>query len=129
MEVEFVYWITGREKHEDLEAAADRAHNLNPHIASYQLDAEENGLTLRIRAQGHDRSAVARRLVAPIRAIFHRAGVTPDLITLRQQTVLPNGRHKTLADGRTPKGTYATQELGQMIADAAKMGGEDHRGV
>lgn len=121
MEVEFVYHITGNAGLEDLEAAASRAHTLNANIGGYQVEADGDDITVRIRSKGHDRTAVARRLVAPIRAIFHRAGIATSRITLYQQTVLPNGRHKTAEQGRTPAGTFHTAEIHQMIGDAAML--------
>lgn len=124
MEVEFVYEVSGPDRWEELEAAAARAVKLNRNFTSYQIEVPAEGQTfgtVRLCSSGHNRSAIARRIVAPIRAVFHRAGVTPDRIRLIQQTIRPSGRHLTAEQGRTPKGTFASQELGQMLADAAKL--------
>lgn len=124
MEVEFVYHITGRGNWEELRHAAERAVRLNRNFTGFDIeppaDGEDSGVA-RLRSSGHDRSAISRRIVSPIRALFQRAGVTHDRITLMQQTVTPNGRSLKLNEGRTPKGTFATAELPEMLADAAKV--------
>lgn len=124
MEVEFTYQVSGTEKWQELEAACERAVRLNPHFTNFALlppgDSEEHGY-VSMRSSGHDASAIRRRIVAPIRSVFHRAGVTTDRIMLIEQRVVPNGRSLTHAEGRTPKGTFASESLAEMMADAAKL--------
>lgn len=122
MEVEFTYQVTGTDSWEELEAACERAIRLNKNFTNFALlppgGGEEHGY-ISLRSSGHDRSAIRRRIVAPIRSIFHRAGVAPSRIMLIEQRVLPNGRHLTVAEGRTPKGTFADESLAEMMSDAA----------
>lgn len=121
-----MYRVTGTDRWDELQAAAERAVALNRNFSGFTIERPSDGAvegTVRLRSRGHDRSAITRRIVAPIRAVFHRAGVTPNRIMLLQQTVLPTGRNKTLTEGRTPPGTFATAELRQMLADGATMDG------
>lgn len=124
MEVEFTYQVSGGENWPELEAACERAIRLNKNFTNFALlppgDDEDCGY-VSMRSAGHDQSAIRRRIMAPIRAVFHRAGVTTDRIMLIEQRIVPNGRHLTVAEGRTPKGTFASESLAEMMADAAKV--------
>lgn len=128
MEVEFTYQVSGTERWQELEAACERAVRLNPHFTNFAIlppgDGEDHGY-VSMRSAGHDQSAIRRRIMAPIRAVFHRAKVTTDRIMLIEQRVVPNGRHLTVAEGRTPKGTFADESLAEMMADAAKVKGPE----
>jgi hypothetical protein len=124
MEVEFTYLVTGHEKWTELEAACERAVRLNSNFQGFAIlppsEEEDHGF-VSLRSGGHDRTAITRRILAPIRSIFHRAGVSIDRIHLIEQRVVPNGRHKTLAEGRTPQGTFADGSLRQMLRDHASV--------
>lgn len=123
MEVEFTYRVTGREGYEELENACERAVLLNPHFSSYGMgaDDDDDGFFVCMRSTGHDRSAISRRVVAPIRSVFHRAKINPDRILLIGQRIMPTGRNLRHEDGRTPKGTFADESLSTMLADAARV--------
>jgi hypothetical protein len=123
MEVEFTYRVNGFEGAEELEAACERAVQLNPAFSSYNIDTfdDDGGLYVRLRSTGHDKSAITRRIVAPIRSVFHRAKISTDRISLIGQRVMPNGRSLTAEEGRTKKGTFADESLIQMLADAARV--------
>lgn len=123
MEVEFSYSIQGYEGYEELEAACERAVQLNPAFSGYELGGGEDDsrFYVALRSTGHDRSAITRRIVAPIRSVFHRAKIDPCRISLIGQRVMPNGRSLTADEGRTRKGTFADESLIQMLADAARV--------
>lgn len=125
MEVEFSYKVTGAAGREELEVACERAVQLNPAFSSYELglyDGEDDEhLLVVLRSTGHDRSAITRRIVAPIRSVFHRAKIDPSRISLIGQRVMPTGRSLTAEEGRTRKGTFADESLIQMLADAARV--------
>lgn len=120
MEVEFSYTISGvtPEQVEALEFQCARTATLNRHLTGYEVGDLVNGdLELLLRSGGHDRSAIVRRIVAPIRGIFARAKIPIASITLTGSRIMPNGRNLTLAEGRTPKGTFTDPSLRQMLAD------------
>lgn len=125
MEVEFVYRITGRDNWDALDAACRRATTLNSATFSgYTIEAptedSDEGI-VRLRATGHDRSAITRKVVAPIRAVFLRAAISHTRIQLMQQTITPTRRNLTLDQGRTPMYTYATSDLQRMMDDAGRV--------
>lgn len=123
MEVEFTYSISGRDGYEELEAACERAVMLNPHFSGFEIGDGETDDTfyVALRSTGHDRSAITRRIVAPIRSVFHRAKISTDRIQLIGQRVMPTGRSLSHEEGRTPKGTFADESLSAMLADAARV--------
>lgn len=123
MEVEFTYRVQGREGEAELEAACARAVQLNPHFSSYGIGAadDDDGFYVTLRSVGHDKSAIARRIVAPIRSVFHRAKIDTGRIQLIEQRVMPTGRSLTAEEGRTRKGTFADESLNEMLADAARV--------
>jgi len=122
MEVEFTYKITGASPQQwaALETACERAHRLNRNLAGYTLsppqEDEESGQAVFL-STGHDQSAIKRKIVAPIRILFLKAGIVVDKIQLTGTRVLPTGRSLTLEQGRTPKNTFTDPNLGQMLAD------------
>lgn len=124
MEVEFTYQVSGHDGWNELEAACVRAAAMNPHFTGFGIlppgEDEEHGYVA-LRSSGHDRSAIRRRIMAPIRSVFHRAKISTDRIMLIEQRVLPNGRSLTTEQGRTPKGTFADESLGEMLSDVAKL--------
>lgn len=122
MDVEFTYKISGADKDtwDRLEAACGRAMTLNRNFVSCALSRPEEGQDLGqgvFVAQGHDQSAIKRKIVAPIRSLFIRAAIPISMIQLTGTRILPNGRSLTLPEGRTPKGTFTDPNLGQMLAD------------
>lgn len=119
MEVEFTYAVTVTDtQHEQLDAAATRAVELNPYITWYQLSEIRDGrATLAIRSGGHDRSQITRRFVAPVRALFTRAKIPVRHVQLISSLLVPTARSLTLAEGRTPQGTFTDPALRQMLAD------------
>lgn len=123
MEVAFTYRVSGHEGWAEMEAACERAAALNKNFTGFALlppgEEEEAGYIV-LQSAGHDRSAIVRRIMAPIRAIFHRAKVSTDRIQLIEQRVLPNGRGLTVAEGRTPKNTFTDGSLREMLKDHAK---------
>jgi hypothetical protein len=123
MEVYFTYKVTGHDSWDRLEEACNRAARLNKNFTNFAVlppgEGEDYGLVLLCSA-GHDQSAIRRRIIAPIRSIFHRAGIEGARISLIEQRVAPNGRHRTVAEGRAPKGTFMADSLGDMLADAAR---------
>lgn len=123
MEVEFTYRVTGSVGMEELEAACERAVKLNPAFSGYGIGATEDddGFYVCMRSEGHDRSAITRRIVAPIRSVFHRAKISTDRISLIGQRVMPTGRSLSHEEGRTKKGTFADESLSTMLADAARV--------
>lgn len=123
MEVEFTYRVTGIEGWDALQASGTRAAELNKNISYFNVgraDTDDGGYVV-IRSGGHDQSAIVRRIVSPIRAIFHRAKIDTARIQLIGQRIMPTGRSLTHEEGRTPKGTFATESLVDMLADAAKV--------
>jgi hypothetical protein len=124
MEVAFTYRVTGHEGWAEMEAACVRAAGLNKNFTGFALlppgEGEDAGYVV-LQSHGHDRSAITRRIIAPIRAIFHRAKVAPERIALIEQRVLPNGRALTVAEGRTPKNTFTDPSLREMMKDNAKV--------
>jgi hypothetical protein len=122
MEVAFTYRVTGHECWAEMEAACERAAALNKNFTGFAIlppgDEEEAGYVV-LQSTGHDRSAITRRILAPIRSIFHRAKVAPERINLIEQRVLPNGRALTVAEGRTPKNTFADPSLREMMREHA----------
>ena len=118
MEVAFTYKVTGHENWAELEAACERAAGLNKNFTGFAVlppgDEEEAGYVV-LQSHGHDRSAITRRIMAPIRSIFHRAKVDPQRINLIEQRVLPNARALTVAEGRTPKYTFMDASLREMM--------------
>ena len=124
MEVAFTYRVTGHEGWAEMEAACVRAAGLNKNFTGFALlppgEEEEAGYVV-LQSHGHDRSAITRRIMAPIRAIFHRAKISTDRIQLIEQRVLPNGRALTVAEGRTPKNTFTDGSLREMLRDGATM--------
>lgn len=125
MEVEFTYRVAGGDGRGELEEACIRAVALNPHFSSYELLTYDGGgdehFYVTLRSVGHDKSAIARRIVAPIRSVFHRAKIDTSRIQLIGQRVMPTGRSLTAEEGRTRKGTFADESLNEMLADAAKV--------
>lgn len=123
MEVEFTYSIRGYEGYEELEAACERAVQLNPHFSGYEMGAGEDDsrFYVALRSTGHDRSAITRRIVAPIRSVFHRAKIDTGRISLIGQRIMPTDRNLRHEDGRTRKGTFADESLSTMLADAARV--------
>lgn len=121
VEVEFTYQVTGasQEQWSRLAAHCERIKQLNSALVGYDLQMptdDDTGFAV-FRSAGHDQSAIKRRLVAPIQAAFYKAEIHVPMIQLVGTRVLPNGRSKTLAEGRTPKGTFTDPNLGQMLAD------------
>lgn len=124
MEVAFTYQVTGREGWAEIQAACERAAALNKNFTGFAVappsEEEEAGYVV-LQSHGHDRSAVTRRIMAPIRSIFHRAKVAPERISLIEQRVLPNARALTVAEGRTPKYTFMDASLREMMHEHTKM--------
>lgn len=122
MEVSFTYKITGGEGWAELQASCDRALKVNQRFTGFDVlppgDGETHGYVI-MCTEGHDRSAIVRRMVAPIRAVFTRARIASTRIQLMEQRVLPTKRNLTLAEGRTPPGTFADASLAEMLRDAA----------
>ena len=125
MEVAFTYLVSGHEGWAELEAACERAASLNKNFTGFAVlppgEEEEAGYVV-LQSTGHDRSAIVRRILAPIRAIFHRAKIAPERINLIEQRVLPNGRALTAAEGRTPKNTFTDGSLREMMQEHANLG-------
>lgn len=122
MEVEFTYRITGREGWDRLEAACERAAKLNPRFSGYDItlpSVNDDG-TISLRSVGHDRTQIVRRMVAPIRAVFHRAQIHWTRIHLIEQRVMPTKRNLTKETGRTPMNTYADPSLREMLKEHAQ---------
>lgn len=120
MEVEFTYIVTVTdEQHAALDAAAQRAVALKTQIARYTLSSTADGKAILnvTSAPGHDRTAITRRFAAPIRALFTRAKIPVKHIQLISSLLVPTARSLTLAEGRTPPGTFTDPALRQMLAD------------
>lgn len=121
--IDALYGAEQRDTAAAIRAAGERAVKLNKNFSGFSIDAEgEDGrVRVALRSTGHDRSAIVRRIVSPIRSIFHRAGVASQRIHLMEQRVVPNGRSLTLEQGRTPKNTFTDPTLRSMLADAARL--------
>lgn len=139
VEVEFTYLVqpATAEQRDAFEAAAERTAALNKHLSGYDVGPtipagggngsrmpvgdDAQSFTARLYSGGHDRSAITRRIVAPIRNLFHRAGIPVTSIHLTGTRIMPTGRSLTADTGRTPKGTFTDPSLRQMLADDAKV--------
>lgn len=134
VEVEFTYLIqpATAEQRDAFEASAERTAALNRHLTGYGvgelvtdrfdfLASQEPWFPVQLYSGGHDRSAITRRIVAPIRNLFHRAGIPVTSIHLTGTRIMPSGRSLTHDTGRTPKGTFTDPSLRQMLADDAKV--------
>lgn len=122
VEVEFVYKITGcsPEQWQQLQAAVDyvTAHNENFSHAEILPPGEQDTFGYAVmRSTGHDKSAIMRRIVRPIRAVFIRAQIPIANVQLVSNSILPTGRNLTADEGRTPKGTFTSPMLRDMLAD------------
>lgn len=121
VEVEFTYQVTGasQEQWSRLATHCERVKQLNSALVGYDLQVPTEGDVGHaiFRSAGHDQSAIKRRLVAPIQAAFYKAEIHVRMIQLIGTRILPNGRSKTLSEGRTPKNTFTDPSLGQMLAD------------
>lgn len=123
MQVEFTYRITGLTEAgwELLAAEVAKTGALNKRITSHEImpptDSDLSGGYIVLVSGGHDRSAITRQIVRPIITMFHRAKVATHQIQLTGTRILPTGRNATLAEGRTPQGTFTDPALGQMLAD------------
>lgn len=126
MELEFTYRIMGHDGWDELEAAAARAVTLNRNFSFQAVLRPDGGGAdigygfLTLRTTGHDKSAITRRIVAPIRSIFIRAKVTSDRIQLISSRVMPTMRSATVEEGRAPMGTYTPPELKHILADEGR---------
>lgn len=123
MELEFTYRITGSGGWDELEAAAQRAMAIGRHFSGYHIapwPADNDSGYLILRSTGHDKSAVTRRIIAPIRNLFIRAGISNDRIQLIGSRIMPTMRSATVAEGRAPVGTYTPPELKHMLADEGR---------
>lgn len=122
MEVECTYRVTvvDAAAWTALADAAERAVRLNRNLTSYRIDTPEEGQEegfIHFTSCGHDKTAIVRRIIAPIRSVFTRAGIDASRVQVVATRILPNGRSLTAEQGRTPKGTFTDPMLRQILAD------------
>lgn len=79
-------------------------------------DGDTHGYVI-IRSSGHDRAAITRKIIRPIRAIFIRAKLPTDKVQVVSSSIRPTGRSLSLEEGRTPKNTFTPPMLRDMLAD------------
>lgn len=100
---------------------AEKTVALNKTLVSCEVtpptDSDTDGGYVVLVAAGHDRSMIVRRIARPIIGFFNRAAVASRSVQLIGSRILPTARNLTLAEGRTPPGTYTDGALRQMLAD------------